>query len=345
MTFDLVTFLHIRYSGFHHPHEVLGIKLMKLTFYLQGLEYFERAQSPPGLDSTGEGHCSFLINARVERHPTFEITVRRKFEVVELCEIFFNKWVKYLYLVILNIYCFLASWSFATVAGSSWALNVPYDFSNVEKCEVASNPFHHNVLPTEDACRNAYYFSLFLYAILVVSLSLVDLREQAIIQMILGLMRFLTVGAIIVYSLAKLAEGGDVCEKSSPLSNGSEFGGGLIPLENTSTRFTSGKDIVVKFDALNWLMAMPIFTYAFILHQGIASLTHPIKQKRYLGHLTVAMFSTALFCYMTLGIIAPLWFKANIQETITLNFVSSPYRAYKSQGLNQGHVCLLYELV
>lgn len=154
---------------------------------------------------------SFLINTGAKRHPIFEITVRRKFEVVELCEVFFGKWAKYLYLVILSIYCFLASWSLATVAGSSWALNIPYNFSEVKQCE--NDPFHHHVLPAEEACRNAYYFSLFLYAIIVVILSLLDLKEQAIIQMILGLMRFLTVGAIVVYSLAKIAEGGDICEQ------------------------------------------------------------------------------------------------------------------------------------
>ena len=251
-------------------------------------------------------------------HPVFEITVRRKFEVVELCEIFFNKWVKILYLIILSIYCFLASWSFATVAGSSWALNVPYHFGKVQQCE--GDPFHHSVLPTEESCRNAYYFSLFIFAMLVVFLSLLDLKEQAVIQMILGLMRFLTVGAIIVYSLANIAEGGDGC--IATYTNASNYSAdAFMPLQN-ATLHTSSKDIFLRFDIKSWLTALPIFTYAFILHQGLASLTHPIKQKRYLWYLNLAMFSTALFCYLTLGIIVPLWFKASIQETVTLNFVS-----------------------
>lgn len=258
----------------------------------------------------------------MKSHPTFEITIWRKFEVLELCEIFFNKWVKYLYLVILSIYCFLASWSLATVAGSSWALNIPYNFGNVVKCD--GDPFHHAVLPQEDTCRNAYYFSLFLYAVVVVALSLVDLKEQAIIQMILGLMRFLTVGAIVVYVLAKIAEGGDVCEGEAKGNNSLDKLESAFPsisLAN-STRYSSYKDIFVKFEAVSWLTAIPIFTYAFILHQGLASLTHPIKQKRYLGYLTMAMFSTAIVCYMVLGVVAPLWFKASVQETVTLNFVS-----------------------
>lgn len=87
-------------------------------------------------------------------------------------------------------------------------------------------------------------------------------------------------------------------------------------------RHTSYKDIVVKFEGANWLTAIPLLTYAFIWHQGLASLTHPIKQKRYLGYLTAAMFISAITCYMMLGVVVPLWFKASVQEIITLNFVS-----------------------
>ena len=219
-----------------------------------------------------------------------------------------------MYLVILSIYCFLASWSFATVAGSSWALNIPYNFSGVVSCNSSGDPFHHSALPAEESCRNAYYFSLFLFAVLVVFLSVLDLKEQAVIQMILGLMRFLTVGAIVVYSLARIAGGGDACTAS----NDTDFAYVGIDAEND----TRDLDIFVKFDPKSWLTAVPILTYAFILHQGIASLTHPIKQKRYLWYLTAAMFSTAAVCYMTLGLVVPLWFKAAVQETVTLNFVS-----------------------
>lgn len=259
-----------------------------------------------------------MLSINRRQHPAFEITLRRKFEVVELCEIFFNRWVKYLYLIILSIYCFLASWSFSTVAGSALALNIPYNFSGVMRCE--NDPFHHHVLPVEATCRNAYYFSLFIFAVIVIILSLLDLKEQAIIQMILGLMRFLTVGAIIIYSIAKAAGGGDACEGASAEWNTSNDT--WMELTN-ATRYTDTvKGIVLKFDPKGWVDAIPIFTYAFILHQGIASLTHPVKQKRYMWYLTTAMFGSALFCYMSLGVIVPLWFKASIQETVTLNFVS-----------------------
>ncbi len=253
-------------------------------------------------------------------NPKFEITLKRKFEVVELCEIFFNKWVKYLYLLILSVYCFLAGWSFSTVAGSAWAVNIPYNFSSVVMC-TDPDSFHHRFLPEDRECLNAYYFSLFIFAVIVVSLSLLDLKEQAIIQMVLGLLRFITVGAVIVYSIARISQGNDVCIASSDEPANGSSDDHWIDLDNASIYITY-RDIVVHFDPKSWLTAIPVLTYAFIIHQGIASLTHPIRQKKYMWYLITAMFGVAALCYFTLGVVAPLWFKADVQETITLNFVS-----------------------
>ena len=136
--------------------------------------------------------------------------------------------------------------------------------------------------------------------------------SQAILQMILGLLRFLTVAAIVIYSIGKMIEGDQVCQVDSHFYEDLDV----------ANNYTSERDIVVKFDPRGWVTAIPVMTYAFILHQGLASLTHPIKQKQYLWYLTTAMFGVALFCYMILGIVVPLWFKESIQETVTLNFVS-----------------------
>ena len=67
---------------------------------------------------------------------------------------------------------------------------------------------------------------------------------------------------------------------------------------------------------------MPVMTYAFNVHMGIPSLTHPIKQKQYLHWLIMFTFGSIAFAYLSLGIVAPLWFRATIQETVTLNWVS-----------------------
>lgn len=224
---------------------------------------------------------------------------------MELCEVFFNKWVKYLYLVILCVATLLMLWGFCTVGGSSWASNIPYNFSGVLMCD--SNAFLHGILPTEVSCRNAYYFSLFLFALIVITLSMFDLKEQTIIQVLLGLLRFLVILAIIIFCIVKVAQDRDACTDSISVNNTES-----IPLT----------DIVVKFAPQSWLMSIPIFLYALTFHHGISTLTHPVRQKHFLHYLVMASLTCASICYFTLGVITPLYLQAAVEETVTLNFVS-----------------------
>ena len=61
--------------------------------------------------------------------PDFRVTMERKYEMVALCQIFGNRWLKYIYLVVFSIICFVGMWAFSTVAGSAWASNIPYKFA------------------------------------------------------------------------------------------------------------------------------------------------------------------------------------------------------------------------
>ena len=161
---------------------------------------------------------------------------------------------------------------------------------------------------------------VFFFAVVTVPLSLVDLKEQAVLQMILGLLRFVTIGGIIIYALVNIGEGGDECALDRTITNTSN----LTWWRNmsNSSGFADFSDIVFRFDPRGWVVSIPVFTYAFILHQGIPALTHPIREKHLLRQLMVAMFSIATISYLSLGLVVPLWFKANIQETCTLNWVS-----------------------
>ena len=239
--------------------------------------------------------------------PRFEITARRKFEITELCEVFVGKYLKFVYLVMVTLAGFLTLWSFATIAGSSWSINIPLNFGTAEQC--SEDAFLHKTVPS-GGCLYAYYFSLAIFALIVVTLSLLDLKEQAVVHLVIGVMRFVTVGAILIYCIVRLAEGGDAC---------------LDTLEGTnfSDTLNAGiKDAVLKFDMRGLVLAVPVFVFAFQFHIGLSSLTHPVKEKKYLHWLTVAIFVASTLSYLSLGVIVPLWFRAAIQETCTLNWVS-----------------------
>ena len=236
--------------------------------------------------------------------------------------------MKYLYVFVVTLNGFFACWSYSAVFGSAWASNIPLNFGTLHEC--SHDAFHHRLLPTGtpelDSCRNAYYFCLFLFSLIVIPLSLLELREQAIFQMCLGVLRFATVAIIIIYCIVKIAEVGDICGQAGneTQANTSSMLIDTHYYSNASTLVQSItiRDTVFKFDWRGWLIAMPVITYAFTMHMGIPSLTHPIKQKQYLHWLILFTFGSVAFAYLSLGIVVPLWFRATTQETITLNWVS-----------------------
>ncbi len=229
-----------------------------------------------------------------------------------MCDRFYNKWVKLLFLFLFTMYSFLSLWSFSTVAGSAWASNIPFNFTTIKQC--AENDFQYDVLPPEP-CLGSYYVSLAIFGVIVIFLSLLDLKEQAIVQVLLGTLRFVTIAAIVFYSLAMIFVSGNKCT----LDGLPDVNYTHQSLDLTNATYTPP---IKLFDFFGWISAIPVVTYAFMFHSGITAMTHPIRQKKYLQWLLILMFVVTGICYFSIGIILPLWFRVEIQETCTLNWVS-----------------------
>ena len=241
--------------------------------------------------------------------PTFCITATRKFEASEMCELFGGRWLKVVYLLVLTVLTFFACIAYCTVAGSAWASSLPLNFGGLEEC--TGEDFKEHIFP-EDGCGNTYQFSVFLFACIVIPLSLLSLKEQIVAQVGLGLLRFCAMGAIVLYCLIHLVQGHEMETCSDPNDdNSSTIINATLNFEETS----------FKFDIKGWLISIPIFTYAHSLHVAIPSLTHPIRQKKWFGFFFNVLYITLGVCYLLLGLMASLWFRNCIIETCTLNWV------------------------
>ena len=108
----------------------------------------------------------------------------------ELCEVFFNKWAKYLYMITLTMLASVFAWSMVTVVGSALATNIPLNFGPFNQCSY--NAFQNTVIPEPERCRHMYHFCLMVFALIVVPLSMMDLKGQVIFQVALGLLRILS---------------------------------------------------------------------------------------------------------------------------------------------------------
>ena len=250
--------------------------------------------------------CDKTDNSDNDSGPAFEIQLSRKFEPSEMCEVFFGKYMKIIYISVLSIYSFTATWSFVTVAGSAWASNLPFNTSTLQRCEF--DDFNKVLLPVEPGCANAYRLCVFLYGVIVVTLSLIGLTDQKFLQIIFGVLRFVTMCCMILYCIVKVAE----AHGESPHNT---------TMYENKTVLTLG-DVFIHFDARAWLVAVPLFVYSQITHQAIPSLTAPIKAKKHLGHLIIALFTTTFLVYSAVGVFVAMYWQDTIQETSTLNWVS-----------------------
>ena len=244
-----------------------------------------------------------------EQKSTFRIIATRKFETSEMCELFGGRWVKVAYMLLLTIQSFLACVSYCSVAGSAWASSLPLNFGRLEECK--SEDFKRLIIP-EDGCLYAYRFCVFLFACIIIPLTLLSLKEQVVVQVGLGLLRFCAIGAIVLYCLIHLVQGHEMETCSDPNA------------KNTSTIINATlnfEEISFKFDIKGWLTSIPIFTYAHSLHSVIPSVSHPIRQKQWLGPFFHVLFVVLGVCYLLLGLMVSLWFRDCIIETCTLNWV------------------------
>ena len=212
---------------------------------------------------------------------------------------------------------FLALVAYATIAGSSWSINLPLNFTGVTQC--TSDDFLFQTIPSDLSCRHAYWFSLFLFACIVVPLSMVEMADQAIVQLFFSLLRFITIGTIVIFCAANLISSGDICKCNQPWMNTSE----LEPFNNQCNETTSLTSVLTHFDFRYWTVSIPVVLFSLNVNQPLPILAHPIKQKKYLGTLLHVDFAVVAVSYLVIAVTISLWWRECINEICTLNWVSS----------------------
>lgn len=207
------------------------------------------------------------------------------------------------------IFEFLNNWLASTIAASAWASNIPFrGLGNVEMC--GEEAFHGTLLPSDTGCLHAYYISLSVFIVIVVILSILNLKQQTLFQLFMAALFFIAVSLMIIFCVVRLAADGlDACKEVSFGSNmTTEHDHGILQLETVSP--------------IGWLLSLQVFAYSFSCQTALPSLLEPVEQKKHLHRFLFFAFMTVLVVYMAVGIVLSLWFGASTQETITLNWVS-----------------------
>lgn len=217
---------------------------------------------------------------------------------------------------ILLVHVILTLVTYTTVASSAWAVNLPVHYDSLRQCN--DRDFLHQYFPSDPACGNTYRVCMAIFATLVIPLSLLNLKEQAVIQFFLGMLRFIMLSLIAVYCVYHLLSGDHLSIKDIPNigeNNITEIS------ENFNMSTATYMEAIFNFDFSGWVIGIPVVFYAIMLHQGIPSLVHPIKEKHWLRGSFVVLFSIIGSFYLVVSFVGALWFRNIVNETFTLNWV------------------------
>ena len=258
---------------------------------------------------------------------------------------FINKLGKYIYLVIVIVFSLCTALSMVVVVSTTLATIIPLNNLTGPFNRCHPDAFNNITIPEDDGCRYSYYFCLMLFGLIVVPLSMVNLKVQAFIQAIFGFLRFLMLAMILIYCIVKLFEVGDISQGtfSNAVENdtvenatvGNATVGNATVGNATVRNATVGNATVGNATKMHmcdnsistsylrgWLVAIPVLTYPFLLHHSIPSFTHPIGKKKYFWPFILCTYIFLGVCFLCMGVVVSLWFKAETQETVVLNWVS-----------------------
>lgn len=131
--------------------------------------------------------------------PRHQITYR-KFEFATVAEMFVGRLGKVAVQVVMGLYCIGSLWSYASVFSSSTA-SIFSTYVLGESCDVYSDH-------PSPGCLDGYYVFMAIFSTIVLSMVLMDISDQALVQKFLSVYRIVAFALMLVTMTAKVASDG-----------------------------------------------------------------------------------------------------------------------------------------
>mmetsp|Transcript_20916 Transcript_20916/g.37782 ORF Transcript_20916/g.37782 Transcript_20916/m.37782 type:complete len:544 (-) Transcript_20916:182-1813(-) len=209
----------------------------------------------------------------------------RKFDLTELCQLFFGRWGLQVYgiAVVLDIYGFL--WAYSSVFAAAMA----------------------NTFPLMGPGVDCYPIYIVIFAIFVVPMSFLELSEQAMIQVFLSGCRIAMMLLMVLTPIAATAFGSsDNIEDS--IHSIPHFGEQMEPVGAAWVNFSNIHEMV------------PVIVFAVLFHQAIPGLADEMKDKSQVGTIFGYTIVLCAVCYSLIGIVVGWYFGSETYESSNLNW-------------------------
>ena len=211
----------------------------------------------------------------------------------ELCTLFIGKPAGIVCTAFVMIY--LCNWTTIAISATAIATIVPGSDHGTFLGRCTEEDFHFHVHPV-GTCWNTYVLSVLVVGVIGIVISLTKLPEMRILQTVIGILRFATFGAMMIYSVVTTVEGED--EKEAGTARWFQF----------------------SFNGLT--AAIPTIVYALITVVALPSITGPVANKNGLIKMWMGIIITASSFCGILGLTVAIRFKHHVNEIASLNWVS-----------------------
>ncbi|KAJ6241349.1 hypothetical protein M0813_23542 [Anaeramoeba flamelloides] len=211
----------------------------------------------------------------------------------DMCNLYLGKIGRNAYFINLVVFLLLTVMSYSAVFGSSLSTLFPIkSITKGDSC-IIDEKFTSN-------CQHNYLVYVCIYACIVVPFSCLDLPEQKIIQILLCLFRFLSIGAIIVTTLVGIYRPNSQQDNNDPphIAPGSKL---------------------FKLNGLYLIFTASIFVQ--VIHHSVTIISEGIPDKSKLRFSFTSSLTTTLLLYTLVGTVCSLYFGKNTKTVITLNWL------------------------
>jgi len=226
---------------------------------------------------------------RTKSRPEHEITWR-KFDFTQVFELYAGTPGKAIVWVAIACMCYGVLWAYGSVFSSSVA-SLFYQFAFNEECNVYA-------AGASATCRHTYIYALLVYACIVIPLALMDMGEQAVVQMSMTIYRFTAFFVMIVTLVVGLS----------------------FPRPDFHI---TGIDHFEAATAVNWGGFATVFlsgAVALNFHYNVPDIVNPVRNKAILNRIVSGAQMCAFSFYIILSLLAASYFGNATQPLVTLNW-------------------------
>ncbi|KAH3760914.1 Transmembrane protein [Pelomyxa schiedti] len=236
----------------------------------------------------------YTKRAGTTKHVPNELT--EKCDFTKFCFVFGGMPGKVICQVVMAFYVYGALWAYvASFASTLSMLIFEYAVPGDEVCNYYEDP--------SSWCTFAYYGSILLYLCIVLPLTLMDLAEQAVLQMFLTIYRFFAFGLMVITVLVAI---GFVGQYSEP------------KISSSSSSFDQGNIWGFKWSGFG--TAFTSTAFALTMHYNLPNSLSPVRNKLSFRTICLCAIFTAIFFYFTVGCSCGYFFNEYTEPLVVLNW-------------------------